>query len=290
MRKHTMWAVLALTTAAGAAGFALQTESSAIAASQHDEADGGGSAVPETTRGESQTAPGEHRAAPGEDGGAAIPEAVPDEARAEPKGSATTQAESEACPMTPTAKLHMVLRELHAMNHAEIEKGREAEKRAQAGEVKEFARIMVRDHTEADRRLTEYAKNNGVDLTKVAPIDPIHAALDRADAASEKALSTKRGASFDAAYVAPQAFEHRVVLGVVEEGQKYAKDDAKDFLDGMHRMMSDHLVRATKLIDQLQFAPAAVGGGPAEKEKGSSEKSGTEADGGGESLSTDAGE
>lgn len=267
MRKNSIWAVLAVAGVAGAAGIALQAESQAVAAMQSEEAAEAGAAAPSTT--------------PSEEQDAGSPQATPGEEKAEPKAAA--QAESEACPTTSAAKLNMVLRATHAFNQREIEKGREAAERAQAGEIKEFARLMVREHTDADRRLTEYAKRNSVDLTKIAPVDPIHEALHRADVASQRMLAAKREAGFDATYLAPQAFEHRIAISVVEEGQKYAKDEAKELLDGMHQMLGAHLTIASRLIDNLHFAPAAVGGGPAE-ERGSG------SDGGAEGHEADSGE
>lgn len=246
MRKRTLWAILALSSA-GMAGYGLTSEPSAVAAMQEERTDDAG-------------------------GAGAAPLTTPPDAG----GGEKQDARNEACPTTAAAKVNMVLRELHVINRSEIESGRLAEQRAQAGEVKEYARIMVRDHSEADRKIAEYAKRNGIDLTKVAPIDPIHAALDRADSAEQKALGTKHGADFDAAYVAPQALEHRVALSVAEEGQKYAKDEAKELLDGVHRMLVDHLARAEKLGGQLHFQPAAIGGGP--EQEGSSER--TDGDGG----------
>lgn len=232
MRRRTIWALLALATA-GIAGFGVQRESSAIAAMQ-DQADAGGEST-------------------STDAGAWL-QGTPDAGEA--KESA------EAAPPTDTAKLHMVLRELHVINQSEIEGGRLASERAQAAEVKEYGQLLVRDHTEADRKLTDYAQRNQVDLTKKTPADPIHVALDKADKAQQKALGTKRGADFDAAFVAPQAMEHRVAVNIAEEGRKYAKDEARTLIDEMHRMLGDHLARAEKLQSQLRFEPAAVGGGP----------------------------
>lgn len=239
MRNRTVWALLALTSA-GMAVYGVQRESSAIAAMEDEAADAGGAS----------TSPEAWQQSP--DAG-----------------------EAKQAPLSDTAKLNMVLRELHGLNQTEIESGRMASERAQAAEIKEFGQLMVRDHTEADRKLTDFAKRNSIDLTKTTPADPIHAAFDRADQAQHKALGTKRGAAFDAAYVAPQVLEHRVALSIAEEGRKYAKDEAKTLLDETYRMLGEHLARAERLQSQLRFEPAAIGGGP-EPQKGASEADGGE--------------
>lgn len=240
MRKRMMWALLALTSA-GVAVYGVQRETSAIAAMEGEDADGGGASTSaEGSRLEEKPDAGEAKQALGD-----------------------------------AAKVNMVLRELHAINHSEIESGRLASERAQAAEIKDFAELMVRDHTEADRKLTDFAKRNSIDLTKATPVDPIHVALDRAEQAQQKALGTKRGAAFDAAYIAPQVLEHRVALSIAEEGRKYAKDEAKTLLDETYRMLGEHLARAERLQSQLRFEPAAIGGGP-EQPKGASDADGGE--------------
>lgn len=262
MANRTIWILLGLSTA-GLAAFGVNREPSANAATQSED-------PPVVQELGAQPDAGE-RAGSADSG-------------------APSAASNEACPMTAQAKLNMVLRELHALNQGEIESGRLAEQRAQSGDVKEFAKTMVRDHSEADRKLTDYAKRNGIDLTKVTPVDPIHAALDSADKASENALRTKKGADFDVAYAAPQTLEHRVALGVVEEGQKVAKGEARALMDETQQMLSRHLSLAEKLEGNLRYQPAAIGGGPGQK--GDSDAGGAAPEwhgDGGEGTSTDAG-
>lgn len=173
----------------------------------------------------------------------------------------------EACPTTEAAKLNMVLRSLHMLNRSEIEHARIAEERSKQAEVKEFARRMISDHTEADRKLTEFAKKNGVSLTAVTPTDPIHAALHASMKTSEEALKAAKGDSFDAAYLGMEIAEHRLGVSTVQEGQKYAKGEAKQLLDESHKMLRGHLEHAERLGQRLRFEPLPVGGGPEQGER-----------------------
>lgn len=177
-----------------------------------------------------------------------------------PETSATPS--EEACPTTDAAKLNMVLRALHRLNQSEIATARLAEEQSRHEAVKEFARRMIADHSEADRKLSEFAKKNGISLTAVTPIDPIHAAMHEAMKASGQALKSSQGDAFDAAYIGLEISEHRFGVSAVAVGQKYATGDAKKLLDENHRMLQGHLEHAERLGQRLRFEPMPIGGGP----------------------------
>lgn len=235
MRKRTVWALCALISLSGLAiGLNLHATTDAGA---HDEG-----VMPQEVEALDSGAPV---------GGGPQPSSKPSE---------------EACPTTEAAKLNMIFRELHALNRSEIEQAKLAEQRSRQEAVKAFARQMIADHAEADRKLTEFAEKNGISLTTVTPTDPIHAAWHKAMKASGEALRSVDKDSFDAAYIGLVVAEHRFGVSAVEEGQKYAKGEAKELLDENHRMLRGHLEHAERLEQRLRFEPVAVGGGPKENE------------------------
>src|SRR5678810_685468 len=53
---------------------------------------------------------------------------------------------------------------LHKVNKAEIDAGKLAEKHGQSADVKDFGRMLVKDHTDADAKLTSLCKTSKIDL------------------------------------------------------------------------------------------------------------------------------
>lgn len=181
------------------------------------------------------------------------------------KKTQTATTSGAACPTDDASKLKSVLSFLHTSNQSEIKHAKLAADRAQSTDVKQFADRMNRDHSDADKKLTDLAMKKGIDLNPMQPVDPVHAALMNVDSKMEQSLQSKKGAMFDASYIAPEAMEHQLVLSVIEEGQKFAKDDeVKKLLNDMHSTVSQHKEQASNIIDKLKStgAGAAIGGGP----------------------------
>lgn len=184
-------------------------------------------------------------------------------------GAATTM--GAMCPHDDSAKLKTVLEFLHGANQNEIKHSKLAMDRAMSKDVKSFADRMIKEHTDADKKLTDLAQKKGIDLSSTMPMDPIHAAVHGADAKMEETLKSKSGAQFDAAYMGPEMMEHVLVLAVIEEGQKVAKDDeVKKLLTEMHKSVDGHREHAMTIMGKMKMGGGGVGGGPGSDESGSS--------------------
>jgi putative membrane protein len=102
-------------------------------------------------------------------------------------------------------------------NEAEIELGRLAQTKAQDPRVKEFANMMVTDHTQALNRLHDamgtspsstYNKNKQTDTTgNTGSTGSIH--LSKQDMQTKNRLSKLSGAEFDRAYMDAMVTDHR---------------------------------------------------------------------------------
>jgi putative membrane protein len=165
---------------------------------------------------------------------------------------------------TDAAKTQIVLHFLHVANQDEIRAGQKAAEKTRVPEIKEFANRMVKDHTDLDRRLTDAAKKQNIDLSEVGPIGPIRAASKEADLAMEKMLEKKSGPSFDGAYVAHQVEDHQLVMQVILQGAKTAPSgEVKSLLDEAGKTIAAHLADAEHLGEKVQYVPVPpVGGGP----------------------------
>jgi putative membrane protein len=171
---------------------------------------------------------------------------------------------ADLCPMNEAQKVRSALIAIHNANRDEIALGKLAQDRAQSPDVKQYATMMVQDHTAGDKKLVELAKKEKIDLT-LSPGDPVRAALGDASRSLENSISNLHGPAFDAGYVAPQVLMHEFVLGVVDEAEKVAtQPDIKSFLAGAQKVVTEHRDHWLTLQNRLSLGETPVGGGPGE--------------------------
>jgi putative membrane protein len=92
------------------------------------------------------------------------------------------------------------VREVSMVGHAEVQLAQLAAQRAQSADVKQFAQMMIRDHTKASNELKQAVSRHNVSMAE--HVDDKHQSLmDR--------LKTLRGAEFDREYMAAMVEGHR---------------------------------------------------------------------------------
>jgi putative membrane protein len=176
--------------------------------------------------------------------------------------SSTEKQSRELCPSEPAAKIRAVFQFLHQANENEIRLGNLAGDRTQLPDVKHFAGQMVSEHAAADQKLVDLARREQIDLTSVAPADPIHGAELRLGVDEEQSLQTVSSDAFDLAYLASQAEHHALIVKISDEGQKVASGEVKSQLETARDMASRHHGHAWVLMQDFRFMPRAIGGGP----------------------------
>ena len=116
---------------------------------------------------------------------------------------------------------------------AEVEMGQLAEQRAQSAKVKAFGQRMVRDHSQADRKLDAIASSKGVTLP---------AGLDAKAQAQYDRLQKLSGADFDREYMAAMVADHQKDIGDFRQEAGSAKDsDVRDFAKATLPTLEAHL-------------------------------------------------
>jgi putative membrane protein len=120
------------------------------------------------------------------------------------------------------------VRDVAAMNTAEIELARLATARAAGADVKQFAQMMATDHNASGEKLKAYASQRNIDVP--AQLDDKHRDL------STK-LSEKQGLEFDRAYADAMVDAHQDMVNKLEsridkETLTRATADNKDGPDG----------------------------------------------------------
>ena len=116
---------------------------------------------------------------------------------------------------------------------AEVQLGQSAQAKATDPKVKEFATMMVADHTKANDELKSLAGIKGITLP-AAPSEEMQ--KEAAD------INAKTGKDFDKAYIDQMVKDHKKTFELFEDGQKNVKDaELKAFIDKTLPVLRTHL-------------------------------------------------
>lgn len=127
--------------------------------------------------------------------------------------------------------------------HAEVKFSELADSRAADPKVKEFAAMMVKDHSEANARLAEHAKNQ-----KIA----VAAGFERDKRDIYMNLSKLNGAEFDKAYMKQMVDNHENAVKMLENQVKISQDaDLKKYAEDSLPKIREHLKKAKEIHDVL---------------------------------------
>lgn len=119
---------------------------------------------------------------------------------------------------------------------AEVQLGQVAQEKATDPKVKEFATMMVADHTKANEELKSLAGIKGITLPSAPSEEMQEAATD---------INAKTGKDFDKAYIDQMVKDHKKTVDLFEDGQKNVKDaELKAFIDKTLPVLKTHLDHA----------------------------------------------
>jgi putative membrane protein len=120
----------------------------------------------------------------------------------------------------------------------EIQAGQMAEQKTKAKDVKEYAEMMVNDHTAAADKLKAIATQKNITLP--ATLTPeAQKDLDN--------LQQETGSKFDKDYMAMMVSDHKKVIGAFENESKNGSDaDIRAFADSTLHTLRIHLDKAEK--------------------------------------------
>lgn len=119
---------------------------------------------------------------------------------------------------------------------AEVQLGELAQNKGTDPKVKEFAKMMVTDHTKANDELKALAASKNITL-------PASPSEDKQKTSTD--LSSKSGKDFDKAYIDQMVKDHEKTVKLFEDGQKNVKDaEIKAFIDKTLPVLKTHLDHA----------------------------------------------
>lgn len=127
---------------------------------------------------------------------------------------------------------------------AEVEFGQLAMTKASNAKVKDFASMMVNDHSKANEELKAIA--NAKNMILPATLDADHAKI-------KEELSAKQGAEFDKAYVKAMVDGHQKTLALMEDGSANNQDaELKGFAAKTAPVVKHHLDMILKIQSELK--------------------------------------
>jgi putative membrane protein len=138
------------------------------------------------------------------------------------------------------------VQEVAADGLAEVELGKLAQEKAIYGEVQDFAKTMVDDHSAANAELKTIAKQNGIELPT---------AMDKKHRKLMDKLSKLTGGDFDREYMEHMVRDHKHDIRAFRKEAK-AKEDSpvKAFAANTLPVLEGHLVAAQKTYDIAEAA------------------------------------
>jgi putative membrane protein len=135
-----------------------------------------------------------------------------------------------------------VLSKLRDSNQKEIQAGKMAEKNGQSQQVKDYGKMLVKDHTAADKKVTSLAKEEKIDLPK-------------GSSAKESEMSGEMhgmaaGPTFDSKFASEMVQDHRKDIAEVTQARDTTTDaKLKKLLSDLLPTLQKHEDEAQKIVD-----------------------------------------
>jgi putative membrane protein len=139
-----------------------------------------------------------------------------------------------------------VLGKLHEANQKEIQAGKVAQEKGQAKGVRDFGKMLVSDHTAADKKVTALAKQMKIELPTTPPKD-----------SQLEDVEKKTGAEFDHAFAQLMLDDHKQAVDDTRNALDNTKDPKlKKLLTAILPKLEQHRDMAQKLVDTTGNAKA----------------------------------
>jgi putative membrane protein len=136
---------------------------------------------------------------------------------------------------------------LHHASQMEIEMGRLAKTNASSQAVKDYADRIVKDHKAADDKVTQFAKDNNIQMKQ--PIDREHSRQMDAKASDQlDKLRGLKGADFDREFARIMVKDHEKLINAAITGRDRFNDSKlTNLIDQLLPTLRQHLETAQKL-------------------------------------------
>jgi len=118
-----------------------------------------------------------------------------------------------------------VINRIREMNEIELRAGQMAQSRGGAAEVRRYGRLLVADHTAAERRLVDYTvRKLGIGAGPREQVPPVDRVLMAEHVAATERMSTLTGAEFDEAFLNMMVSDHQSAVNLLETARETVDD------------------------------------------------------------------
>jgi len=160
-------------------------------------------------------------------------------------GGARAAPPPPVAPPSVTGGDKLTLQTLHERNQTAIQMARLALTKGSTRAVRDHARTLIDDHTLADRKLDDYLRRRGTDLSALGSTT--------SEDTDHELLATKSGLEFDRAFAEQMVRDHQAVLDRLASATLETSDDVL-------RLYYDQLItteRAHKRVAEILLAATA---------------------------------
>ncbi len=141
-----------------------------------------------------------------------------------------------------------VMAHYHAVNQLEIDLGKAAKKNAGTQAVKSYGEMLVKDHTEGDKKLEAIAKASGQKIPAEKPATEAEKAQEAQMKKEAAALKKLKGADFDREYLRMMVDGHEKELAAISSKMaEVTNPQLLDFLSALKPTLQHHADEAREL-------------------------------------------
>jgi putative membrane protein len=141
-----------------------------------------------------------------------------------------------------------VMSELHHVNQMEIDMGKLAETKGSTQPVKSYGKMLVTDHTSADKDLTALAKKHGQTIPMFKPTNEADQKDDKDDKDMAAHVKTLKGADFDKDFLSMMVQGHEKVLAKLDTAiGMVTSDELKTAIQNVKPTIQKHADQARDL-------------------------------------------
>jgi putative membrane protein len=153
-------------------------------------------------------------------------------------GSGRAADSLQTATQTPTTA--EVLGSLHEADQKEIQAGRIAQKDGQSKAVKDYGKMLVKDHTAADDRVAALAQKQNVDLVAATP----------APGPNDMGTMATTGPDFDKKFAQEMLDDHRKAIAALTAALNSTADpQLRKLLTELLPTLEKHAAAAQKIVD-----------------------------------------
>jgi putative membrane protein len=180
-----------------------------------------------------------------------------------PVGGSSTATANTAKPGKLSKSELQVVAHYHELNKMEVDLGNLAIKRGKSDAVKDYGRMLVKDHGDSNKKLSALAKKRKQTIPAEKPANEVEK-QDKADAKKQAAsLKKLKGTEFDTAFLAAMVQGHDKELAKVDAKIAEVQDaELADMLKAKKPVLQHHADHAREVQKTMGNAQASATGSP----------------------------